>query len=257
MAYENSRKPHATKSDLPPLPSRPQGSLYSQQKHKIADAIEWMRLNATHKPRIFVCTTPGLIEYAKESHAISSFTTNLRNNYHMVNYCWVRELTKRGYPHYHFIADIPKFDPVHVSKYWSRFFGVEAVNSIRLGTRPTKDGRRKFWVDNQKMSWYMSKYIGKGLSDAEIQLRDSGKRFRTFAISQEATQKSQPLIYESEIHHTWSNTHVRTFTICDEQAEPGVPGTFTPQGYDWKWTGHGHCYTGFPKRSDRQKQRSR
>jgi hypothetical protein len=249
VAYDNIRRP--TKSDLPPLPSRPQGSLYSQQKHAVADAVEYMRVFGKHKPRIFVLTTPGFIDHAQEGKKISAFTTNLRNNYGMDSYVWVREFTARGYPHYHFVADIPKFDAVHLSRYWSGLHGVDALNSIRLGTAPRPGRPRKFWIDNQRMSWYMTKYIGKGIGDCEKGALT--KSFRTFAISQELKKNSQPLIYESEIHHTFSNQHLRSFYLSEDQIEPNLPTTFNPHIYSWKWTGHGNSYTGFPKRVDKRR----
>lgn len=103
---------------------------------------------------------------------------------------------------------------------------------------------------NQRMSWYMCKYIGKAIGDCE---KDSIKRgFRTFAISQNVGLKSQPLIYEAEIHSTFTNEHLRTFYLQESQLEPGLPTTFNPHKYEWKWTGHGNSFTGFPHRTDRK-----
>lgn len=229
---------------------RPQGSLYSQQKHAIADAVEWIRTNCTYKPRIFVATTPGFLDHAKEGSYIAKLCHNLRNGYDMRNYVWVREFTGNGFPHFHFVADVDKFDPVKLSLYWSRLFGSEAKNSIRVGTRPDKNGKRHYWIKGPRMAYYMTKYIGKGLGDLE----KKEKRLRTFAISQQARRESQPLIYEAEIHRMYNNTLARTFTLSEDNYHFGtnVPHTFNPYSYRWKWTGHGQTYSGFPRSRDKK-----
>lgn len=245
VAYDNEAR-KTTRKGLPPLPTRPQGSLYSQQKHAIADGIEYMRTHAKHKPRIFLLTTPGFVDHSQEGKKLSKFLTNFRNNYGLLDYVWVREFTQIGLPHYHFVADVPEFDPVAASLYWSGLHNVQAKNSIRLGTKPNKARRRKFWIENDRMSWYMSKYIGKSVGECEKNA--IRKNFRTFAISQELRVKSQPILYNEEIHHTYKGLHLRTFYLDNEYIEEGAQTVFNPHGYDWKWTGHGNCYTGFPKR---------
>jgi len=144
-----SQKP---KSEPRPNDSRPQGSLYSQQKHAIADAVEWIRQNSKYKPRIFVATTPGFIDPPEEGRTISKLIDNLKKTYGLQEYVWVRELTKRGYPHYHFVGDIDKFDPVKLSLYWSSLFGVDSKNSIRVGSKPTQGRKRVFCSDSCRVS---------------------------------------------------------------------------------------------------------
>jgi hypothetical protein len=219
-----------------------QGSLFNQQKHAIADGVEWIRRNSRFKPRIWVMTTPGYIEAAREGSLIKELTANLRNGYGMGEYVWVRELTKKGFPHFHFVGDIDQFDPVKLSLYWSGLFGKTAKNSVRLGTRPDKNGRRKFWVNSAKMAWYMSKYIGKDLEKPAGMKR---RPYRTFAISQRARRESQPLLYVGQLSDTWRGLKERQFTLSDEQVEEGLPQTVNPHNYRWKWTGHGQTYCGF------------
>lgn len=235
---------------------RPQGSLYSQQKHAIADAVEWIRTHCTFKPRIFVATTPGFLDHAKEGKFISKLVHNLKNGWGMINYVWVREFTGNGFPHFHFVADVDQFDAVKLSVTWSRYFGSDAKNSIRVGTKP--NGRRKYWIDNKRMSWYMTKYIGKGVGDTEKNKSGEQKyRFRTFAISQEAREKSQPLTYVAELQHTYRNTLHRSFVLSENDphySEAEYPHTFNPHGYRWKWTGNGQTYTGFPKQDRKKSQ---
>lgn len=236
-----------------PVPGREQGSLYSQQKHAISDAVEWMRTNSTHKPRIFVATTPGLIDYKTERRYVSALTHNLRNGHGMRNYVWVREMTKKGYPHFHFVADIPQIDPVKLSLYWSGLFGEDAKNSIRFGTAPGANGKRKFWIDSPRMSWYLTKYIGKAIGESE---KSSRRKFRTFAISQEARQMSQPVLYNAWINKDFSNRLNRSFEIDDDHLEemaeglrPVAPTNINPRAFSWRWTGHGQTFVGFKKRN--------
>lgn len=241
-------------------PGRPQGSHYSEQKRKIANACEWMRINATYKPRIFVATSPGYTDHANESGLIKSFTHNLRNGYGCKNYVWVREFTQAGFPHFHFVADIPEFNPVDLSLYWSGLFSSDAKNSIRLGTAP-RNGKRNFWLKGSRMSWYMTKYLGKSIGHCEEGAIKEKRNFRTFAISQQAAKESQPLLFEEQVMRSqtyepnkgWGRSFSqRSFVLNEEQAEnyyelERSPPLFDPKTKRWSWTGHGNTFIGRPK----------
>lgn len=231
-----------------PLKGRYQGSLFNQQKHKIADATDWIRTNSKYKPRIFVATTPGFIDHPAEGRFIQKLVHNLKNGYGMENYVWVRELTQNGYPHWHFVADVDKFDPVDLSVYWSGLFGSDARNSIRCGTKPDKNGKRRFWVTSQRMSWYLTKYLGKAIGDAEKPGLKQRSTFRTFGISQEAAKSSEPLLYHSRAQQLWTGLHQREFYLNNDQIEEGLPATVDPSSFSWKWTGHGQTYCGILKK---------
>jgi hypothetical protein len=231
--------------DRPPKDGRYQGSLFSQQKHAIADAVEWIRRNSKYKPRIFVATTPGFLEPSKEGSFISKLTDNLKKGYGMQEYVWVREYTKKGFPHFHFVADVDKFDPVALSLRWSSYFGSEAKNSIRCGTKPDKLGRRSYWIKTPRMAFYMSKYIGKSID--EFEALKGMRKPRTFAISQLAAKESQPLTYQAEISQLWTGLHSRRFSLIDDQIDEGVPMEVNPKSFRWKWTGHGQTYIGFKR----------
>jgi hypothetical protein len=199
--------------------ARPQGSLINQQKRKIANAVEWIRRYGKFKPLIFVATAPGYTHAATTTAAISTFCHNLRNGYHCEHYVWVRELTKKGFPHFHFVAslpfisDLPKF-----SLYWSSLLGSDSVNSIRLGTSPS-GGHREFYVKSQSMAWYLSKYLGKGLSKENSYLCDAGfpatryrKTYRQFDISQQVRLMSQPMTYD--VNYNFEETTEMVCSMC-------------------------------------------
>lgn len=258
-AYENlGNIPKKRDPDRPPKAGRVQGSLYNQQKHAIADAVEWIRQNSRYKPRIFVATTPGFLSIAKEGNFISKLVHNLSNGYGMEHFVWVREYTKKGFPHYHFVADVDEFDPVRLSLYWSKQFGVTAKNSIRLGTKPNpKTGRRDFWIKNQRMCWYMTKYIGKALGEHE-KVKDQ-RRPRSFHISKIARAESQPLLYRSFLTEHYSGFRERQFMLSNEQLDAFAdtpermpPHTVNPRHFSWRWTGHGQTFVGFLKDDHRQ-----
>lgn len=222
---------------------RVQGSLYSQQKRAIADAVEYMRLYSKYKARIFVLTTPGFLEISKEVSVLSKFINNMRNNYSMGHYVWVRELTQNGYPHYHFVADVPQFDVLRLSALWSSYFGSQAVNSIRLGTKPNSKGKRHYWIISGKMANYLGKYIGKGLSSAE-----KGVRVRRFAISMELSKLSQPIKYRQEVHRTAIGTHFLQFELIEDPPDwIEMKGFFCKKRYKWRSVGDHSVYFGTEK----------
>jgi len=179
----------------------------------------------------------------------------------MHDYVWVRELTQNGYPHFHFVADINHFNPVELSLYWSGLFNSTARNSIRVGSAPNKQGKRKYWIANQRMAWYLTKYLGKSIGDAE---RGMGRRgFRTFAISQNARKQSQPLVYHSYLTETIQGFRDRTFELPMDSIEGYLdqgnllpPTSINPRHWSWRWTGHGQTYCGIPQKNLRKLQRN-
>jgi len=232
---------------------RPQGSLYSQQKRKIADACEYMRLNAKHKPIIFVATSPGFTNHANEKQIISKLTHNLRNGYDCNNYVWVREFTQAGFPHFHFVADMPDFDCVDLSRYWSGLFGVNASNSIRLGTAP-KNGKRQFYLKGKRMSWYLTKYLGKSIGAAELGALKFKREFRTFAVSQELAKASQPQFFQSMDRTFVEKSKGQTIkkkTVVREWVNADTEEIYSDEkllsGWNWKYTGFANTFKGYPK----------
>lgn len=258
VAYgsDNSEPYTGPRYDFPEssFSGRPQGSLYSQQKRSIADACEYLRLNSVFKPLIFVATSPGFTNLANEKSLIKKLTHNLRNSYECKNYVWVREFTKKGYPHFHFVADMPDVDVLALSRYWSGLFDSTAVNSVRLGTRPNKQGKRFYYLKGQRMAWYLTKYLGKSIGEGEKSSLGLRRNFRTFAISQELSKNSQPVYYQSmqsrtEIrkknsyvievrneHRQWVDADSEV--ICDDKLL---------SKWNWKYTGFANTFKGLPK----------
>jgi hypothetical protein len=220
----------ARKSDNP---GRAQGSHYSQQKRRIADSVFFLMSKATFKckPLIFVATSPGFVGTANEPRFLKRFIDNLRNSYQMENYVWVREFTREGYPHFHFVANIPlirgyevagqkiPFDPVKLSLSWSKYFGSDAKNSIRVGSKPDKHGRRRLYLSkNRRKAWYLCKYIGKSKGENEVR---SGAKFRTFGMDQQTSNSLEPDLFRSRYP-----TEVKAMATWDNQTKSMVTKTY-------------------------------
>lgn len=228
---------------------RYQGSRYGYQKRQIANATEWIRLNAVHKPMIFVCTTSWNWGSDIYHPKIETFTNNLRNGYNCKNYLWVREFTGSGLPHYHFIADLPFIrDPVGLSRYWSRLFGYNSPNCVRLGSKPGPDGKRRYYVNSRKMAFYLAKYLSKDRGDEKRKIfpgswMSATVPGRTFGISHTAGQLSQPIQFKATYHFVESSGQVMLASgkYIDAPAhcigrtfENEIGEYFNPKKYSWK-----------------------
>jgi hypothetical protein len=240
---------------LTQYPSRPNGSLYSRQKRQIADACEWLRINQTRdrKALIFVLTSPGFTSLANQPKFISAFVDNMKLNYGMGDYVWVREHTKRGYPHFHFVAhwhpakwflDLQQDRPGgeqyarinQISRYWSSLFDSDSLNSVRLGTYKGKK-RTGFYLTNERHAWYLTKYLGKSIGDGSndylieagfpfqvygkdqsVKIGSYKKAVRSFGMSENCALLSQPELFESQNLYTRHKASVQT-TRGVEQVE--------------------------------------
>jgi len=223
VVYDGHEEIGEGQPSLTVYPSRPNGSLYSRQKRSIADACEWMRLNQTkdRKALIFVLTSPGFTSVANTPKFISAFVENMKANYGMTDYVWVREMTKRGYPHFHFVAlwhpykwflelrsDRPgeQYRMIHkISLYWSSLFGSNALNSVRLGSYKGKK-RTTFYLTTDRHAWYLTKYLGKSIGDdSNGYLCEAGfpqtkykKAVRSFGMSKQVALLSEPDLFEAD-----------------------------------------------------------
>jgi len=174
------------KKNIVPSPGREQGSLINQQKRKIADACEYLRLHLQSSPDrcafIFCLTSPGYrLETAK---VVSKFFDNVRSNYALGEYVWVREVSPKGMVHFHCVADWYKpawffeidenarnnfvssagaVKPLNrageLSNYWASLFGVQSNNLFRMGGYWNK--KRIYSLRSKTQVRYLCKYLGK------------------------------------------------------------------------------------------------
>lgn len=180
IVYHSAGNKGGRKLYREPLPSRLHGSRYSVQKRAIVDACEYLRLNARKTPGraaiILTLTSPGFISAADEPRFLKRFFDNLKKNYELGDYVWVREYTQAGYPHFHCVADwhshrwyfglypgTMRRRIAHLSLYWSSLFGCNSVNSVWVGSRPDKQGRRLYELRDRRHAWYLTKYLGKDI----------------------------------------------------------------------------------------------
>ena len=253
---------------------RAQGSHYSGQKKRIADAVAYLQQVARPdcRPLVFVATSPGFVDRANEPKFISKLVDNLRDSHGMEHYIWVREFTGHGYPHFHFIANIPlkkrkkyrkwngqqyidiPFDPVQVSLYWSRLFGSEANNSIRIGSKPKPGQPVMIYLSkNRRKAWYLAKYIGKSRGDCE-----GNARIKPFHMDQKTSAAIEPKLFRSKyitemkVQATW-NAQKRCFEdqvfnipTGERIFEDEKGNLFCPHGIDWRSVGH-DVWVGFEK----------
>lgn len=235
--------------------NRPQGSLYSWQKRKIADACEYMRIKPVHKPIIFVATSPGFTDLASERSLIKSFTHNLRNGYGCKNYVWVREFTGAGFPHFHFVADMPDMDVVTLSLYWSSLFNSDAKNSIRLGSKPDKHGRRSYYLTGKRHAWYLTTYLSKSIGQSERGALEGKRSFRTFAVSRELAKLSQPTEFKAKMVRVGERQILTANGMepfyQDERRWQNCTSFLTEEEvkakWKWQYTGFANTHKGFPR----------
>lgn len=140
-----------------------------KDKVKIVSSSIHMRNVATDKMIFFTLT------YQKDEFPtcpnkdVGKFLDNTKKNYGLNRYIWVKELTKIGTPHYHFIAEIPYVPYKKLNDAWCAARGYDSPNAFR-GSGVIKS------VDQS--AGYVSKYISK---QRGIQFLD-----RCYAISHNA-----------------------------------------------------------------------
>lgn len=211
VAYQPERSRRLSAFPDPDKPvGRDQGSLINYQKRAIANAVEYIRQTATNRAMLFTLTSSHRWPGRARGKLLSMFIENMKQNYGMKEYCWVKEHGHKKPPHYasnihyHFVADVEYFDPVALSVYWSGLFGFHcrSKNSIRLGSKPDKKGKRIFFINSSSFAWYLSKYLGKGISKKGAS--------RSFGISQTARVLSLPECFEARLYFAPSAGKVLT-----------------------------------------------
>lgn len=285
---------------MPKIEGRPNGSLYNRQKRKIADATEWLRLHQRKGQRamIFCLTSPGFTNVANAPRFISRFVDNMKQTYNMKDYVWVREFTKVGYPHFHFIAHwndpqwffncsecgctmkdkecsscYCKLSRINqISLYWSRLFGSDSINSIRLGSYHPQTNKRTYYVTHPKQCHYLTKYIGKNIGEDFYQIDAESNciiqpifktRARAFGMSEDVAMFSEPQLFNSQAFETSQRTVMTatgkevTIPIMETTyiSESGQVDREMLKAYHWKWTGHGQTFIGFKRYNAKRLQK--
>lgn len=262
------------------VPGRDQGSLYGWQKRKIADATMWLKDNVEY-PLIFCLTSPGYTSLANTTDILSKFVNNARKRHGLGHFVWVREHTKKGFPHFHFIAD---WKPVEhwfkkhengeteinrMSRYWSGLFGSDSPYSIRLGSYHPVTKQRCYYVTHDRQCHYLTKYLGKNIGERSMDyLAEAGfpqmfykKNIRGFAVSPDLARFSSPVEYESQYETEFVERKVLTaqgerlvlvpvHTFRSWESEYGREYSFRDSmllNYRWKNTGHGSTFIGYLK----------
>ena len=206
MVYDS--KPQTKKLFPNKDQGREQGSLYSQQKRKIADACEYLRLTCKgdRVPLVFTLTSPGLTDVADNPKFISNWFENMRTNYSMGEYVWVREYTKKGFPHFHCVADWHKSDWFFdhngsnyriedISLTWSKYFNSDATNSIWLGGYWY--GKRIYHLRSKAQCRYLVKYFGKGFNARSVPSPGGVLQFQRIKDVRECLQSVRNLVEKS------------------------------------------------------------
>lgn len=102
----------------------------------------------------------------EEAQAIfKNFMKNLKTNYNVKNYLWVKERQKNGRLHYHFLAEVPYCPIKRLQKaYNSAILGINRTvlvsnNSLRL---PNSKKFGNLVRDPRQLAAYIGKYLTKG-----------------------------------------------------------------------------------------------
>lgn len=131
----------------------------SKSKVKSACIRAWQTKNSNNM--LFITFTFPFDPTEKEAADIwNRLLKNLKQNYHVKKYVWVKERQKNGRLHYHIIIDRDRVGVINLQKsYNSAINHVRpdvdcSSNSVRLGTRPI--------IRNiNSVAKYLSKYISK------------------------------------------------------------------------------------------------
>lgn len=196
---------------------------------------------------LFTLTTSHRWPGRGRGKLLSMFIENLKKNYGLREFVWVKEYGKckpphyRSNIHYHFVADIDYINPVELSLYWSGLFGYHCRvrNALRMGSKPDKKGHRMYYLNSPAHAWYLSKYLGKGFGKRKAK-RKQGRRF---GISEIAGKLSLPECFESKFSFSQvAGTYLNAFgemvahpVVCIGHSQVNEQGReFDKTKYTWK-----------------------
>lgn len=123
-----------------------------------------MKIEAKNGIVFFTATFPFEPTETEAQKIFRNFMKNLKLNYHVETYIWVKERQKSGRIHFHFLADIPYTPIKNLQRCWSNCLKnvhsdfEDQSNSLRL------PNSRKFGNlvrDVAQLAKYMGKYLSK------------------------------------------------------------------------------------------------
>jgi len=134
---------------------------YRINKNQVRSAaIRAFKLKKTQHMLFLTFTFPFEPTENEAARIWQNMLNNLKTNYHVKYYVWVKERQKSGRLHYHIIIDRNRIGIVAIQNAWNvaiRHHNSDIVcgnNSVRLGPRPV--------IQNiYKIANYLSKYIAK------------------------------------------------------------------------------------------------
>lgn len=142
---------------------------YKVKKSVVKSACIDLFLKKQSKHLLFITfTLPFEMDETKSVKCWNSLLNNLRNNYEIKNYVWVKERQKSGRVHYHILIDRVYVGVKDLQTTWNTIIkNVTGVNpdfnnSVRLGFNPIVRNIKK--VKN-----YLSKYMAKDEDGKEIE----------------------------------------------------------------------------------------
>lgn len=151
----------------------------------VSSAVNLFR-NKVNNIIFLTLTFPGYITEKDANVCIVKFMDNLRTNYHVENYITVKELTRKGIPHYHCLIDYPFVDIRRINSAWCSTFPINlpgSKNAVRL----PKD-HKAVVKDLYRCIKYVCKYFSK--------CRDTDYTSRCYFISHEIVSRPIEIDYE-------------------------------------------------------------
>ena len=144
-------------------------------------------------------TFPFDIDEKQANVCFSTYLDNLKKTYKLNAYVGVKELTKRGRPHFHLLADLPFSDIKLLNSGWcSSVFTVTANTSSfsRIALRLPEKKNRSVVKEMGAIVRYLAKYIGKS--------RGELYRARCFFVSRNV--RCRPRELETSTFHELCDT---------------------------------------------------
>ena len=126
-----------------------------------------MRLFLKKKYGILFCTLtfPRDISQKDANRCFSNYIDNLKTNFKLIDYVAVKELTKKGRPHFHVLMDIPFTDYKILNKAWCSSFN----SFMPFSPNAFTTGRDPIIRSVETVARYITKYITKVQSGQAIE----------------------------------------------------------------------------------------